>query len=53
MKKILCESIVYHNTVVNRGGWGRGVPKSTHDATQTDHADQNLPEPRETQTYKT
>jgi hypothetical protein len=27
--------------VVNRGGGGRGVPKSTHDATETDHADQN------------
>ena len=23
------------------GDGGRGVPKSTHDATETDHADQN------------
>ena len=27
--------------VVNRGGWGRGIPKSTHDARETDHVDQN------------
>jgi hypothetical protein len=34
------------------GDGGRGVPKSTHDATQTDHADQNWTEPRTYKTYK-
>jgi hypothetical protein len=27
------------------GDGGRGVPKSTHDATETDHADHNWTEP--------
>ena len=34
------------------GDGGRGVPKSTHDATKTDHADQNWTEPENDKTCK-
>jgi hypothetical protein len=50
-RKVVSSIIEEGKSVVNRGGWGRGVPKSTHDAPEIPTLDQNINHTQDNQTY--